>query len=212
MLPSTLVEIANGAFYYALYLKTVTFNSVEPPKMEYINRYVNQLEGIYSIYQIFMTGYKISTIDLTMNYFGPGLESKFIVPAGSYKAYFEVFYDYCGDTYAGRIATDNQEKVTYSFHTDGGNSIFDVENVAVLWDMPVTVWKGEGNKHLQGYYTKDGSVDGDWGERVESYPYFGAPTLTAWSISTPGGGRGFGGRQKLEQRLHRHRRDKDFGR
>lgn len=175
VLPSTLVEIANGAFYYALYLKTVTFNSVEPPKMEYINRYVNELEGIYSIYEIFMTGYKISTIDLTMNYFGPGLESKFIVPAGSYKAYFEVFYDYCGDTYAGRIATDNQEKVTYSFHTDGGNSIFDVENVAVLWDMPVTVWKGEGNKHLQGYYTKDGSVDGDWGERVESYPYFGTP-------------------------------------
>ena len=57
--------------------------------------------------------------------------------------------------------------------------------------MPVTVWKGEGNKHLQGYYTKDGSVDGDWGERVESYPYFGAPTLTAWSISTPGGGTRF---------------------
>lgn len=176
VLPSTLKEIANGAFYYALYLKTVTFNSVEPPKMQYKYYYTNELyENDCSMYEVFETGYKISTIDMVINYFGPGLECKFIVPEGSYEAYFRVFHDYCGDTYAGRISTANQEKYTYRFHTNGGNNIFDIEQTPVLWEMPLTVWKGEGTKHLQGYYTKDGSVDGDWGERVEVYPYFGMP-------------------------------------
>ncbi len=176
VLPSTLKEIANGAFYYALYLQTVTFKSVEPPRMNYTHYYVNELYGNnLSMYEVFETGYKIQTIDLIMNYFGPGLECKFIVPEGSYEAYFREFHAYCGDTYAGRISTANQEKYTYRFHTNGGNNIFDIEQTPVLWEMPLTVWKGEGTKHLQGYYTKDGTVDGDWGERVESYPYFGTP-------------------------------------
>ena len=174
VLPSTLKEIANGAFYYALDLQTVTFKSVEPPKMKYVNYYTSETQ-MNSIYQIFMTGYFITTIDSVITYFGPGLECKFIVPEGSYEAYFRVFHDYCGDTYAGRISTANQEKYTYRFHTNGGNNIFDIEQTPVLWEMPLTVWKGEGTKHLQGYYTKDGSVDGDWGERVEVYPYFGTP-------------------------------------
>ena len=178
VLPSTLKEIANGAFYYSLYLQTVTFNSVEPPKMQYVNYYLNELyENDYSKYEVFMTGYKVAVLGspVPITYFGPGLECKFIVPEGSYEAYFRVFHDYCGDTYAGRISTANQEKYTYRFHTNGGNNIFDIEQTPVLWEMPLTVWKGEGTKHLQGYYTKDGTVDGDWGERVESYPYFGTP-------------------------------------
>ena len=174
VLPSTLKEIANGAFYYALDLQTVTFKSVEPPKMKYVNYYTSETQ-MNSIYQIFMTGYFITTIDSVITYFGPGLECKFIVPEGSYEAYFRVFHAYCGDTYAGRISTANQEKYTYRFHTNGGNNIFDIEQTPVLWEMPLTVWKGEGTKHLQGYYTKDGSVDGDWGDRVEVYPYFGTP-------------------------------------
>ena len=176
VLPSTLKEIANGAFYYALYLQTVTFKSVEPPRMNYTHYYVNELYGNnLSMYEVFETGYKIQSIDMVLTYFGPGLECKFIVPEGSYEAYFRELHAYCGDTYAGRISTANQEKYTYRFHTNGGNNIFDIEQTPVLWEMPLTVWKGEGTKHLQGYYTKDGSVDGDWGERVEVYPYFGMP-------------------------------------
>ena len=76
--------------------------------MKYMNYYVNELYGNnLSMYEVFETGYKIQSIDMVLTYFGPGLECKFIVPEGSYEAYFRVFHDYCGDTYAGRISTAN---------------------------------------------------------------------------------------------------------
>lgn len=88
------------------------------------------------------------------------------VPDGSFEAYYTKFA-FAG--FSDFIDDSSIKKVTYELKNTCGEDLEPVTAPAVK-DVPLPVCS-QADMYLQGWFTKDGSTDGDWGERV-TFPYF----------------------------------------
>lgn len=88
------------------------------------------------------------------------------VPDGSFEAYYTKFA-FAG--FSDFIDDSTIKKVTYELKNTCGEDLEPVTAPAVK-DVPLPVCS-QADMYLQDWFTKDGSTDGDWGERV-TFPYF----------------------------------------
>ena len=89
------------------------------------------------------------------------------VPDGAYETFYAEFSVLGFSDY---IDATGQRTVTYNFVNGSGESPEAVTGTAVK-NMPVPVYGQSGEMYFQGWFSKDGSTDGDWGEKA-SFPYF----------------------------------------
>lgn len=88
-------------------------------------------------------------------------------PVSAYVAYFNAFYNTTGSfEYSNMISTEGQSLVTYRFDSKGGNDIQAIQAV-ILTHTEKPVWQGEDTKYFYGWYLKDGSANGEWGNELE---------------------------------------------
>ena len=92
----------------------------------------------------------------------------FTVPGASFAEYYTLFLGY-GNGLADHIDALGLERTTFSFVSNGGTPVESVTGYA-LTSMPMPT--REDGLYFQGWYTQDGSENGDWGERVSDFPYF----------------------------------------
>ena len=145
--PAGIEYIGTRAFAPALNIQSITFNGILPPKMG---------ENVFS------------------NPFGEPLANATIhIPNGTYACWSAFLAEY-GKLYGINYfkALETPQSFTYNFESNGGTEVESVQSYD-LWSLPYTEWAGEGERFFQGWFTKDGSVDGDWGERVFGAPYVG---------------------------------------
>lgn len=145
--PAGIEYIGTRAFALALNIQSITFNGILPPKMG---------ENVFS------------------NPFGEPLANATIhIPNGTYACWSAFLAEY-GKLYGINYfkALETPQSFTYNFESNGGTEVESVQSYD-LWSLPYTEWAGEGERFFQGWFTKDGSVDGDWGERVFGAPYVG---------------------------------------
>ena len=88
-------------------------------------------------------------------------------PSDSFESYYTTFVYLGLETY---LDDSGAKIVTYNFVNTQGENPDSVTAPAVV-EMPTAVYGGSETAYFQGWFTKNGSVDGDWGERVK-FPYF----------------------------------------
>lgn len=145
-------------------LKEVEFKSETPPTMGYDP----QKNG---------NGYMFDaeTLDMaTFNWvYAPPEGLKIKCPEGHFYDYMNAFFEHGGETYANLLDSTNVTKFTYKFVTGGGSTIADKEDAISLFYFPITLKtdSSSADKYFQGWFTKDGTSGGDWGEEITEFPY-----------------------------------------
>lgn len=145
--PEKLEYIGDYAFMPSYVIESITFKGVLPPKMGQ---------------DIFIAPMREPLTNATIH-----------IPNGTYACWSEFFAEYAelyGINYLKALETP--QTFTYKFTSNGGTVVEDV-NSYDLWSLPYTEWEGEGKRYFQGWFAKDGSNDGDWGERIVGAPYVG---------------------------------------
>lgn len=145
--PEKLEYIGDYAFMLSYVIESITFKGVLPPQMGQ---------------NIFIAPMQEPLANATIH-----------IPNGTYACWSAFLAEY-GKLYGINYfkALETPQSFTYNFESNGGTEVESVQSYD-LWSLPYTEWAGEGERFFQGWFTKDGSVDGDWGERVFGAPYVG---------------------------------------